>query len=455
MKLAEILERFEKDRISRVKVGAFDIDGLLRGKHIHVDKFRSAAEGAGEGALNKGGLGFCDVVFGWDIGDQLYDNVGVTGWHTGYPDAVARIDLETYRPVPWENETALFLLDLFGKDGRPLEMSPRGVLARVVERAASMGYTPFFGAEYEFWFFRENAHSLREKGFRNLTPLTPGMFGYSVTRASANAELVLNLFDELAEFRVPLEGLHTETGPGVYEAAIQVAPAMEAADRAALFKTAVKEIAGRFELTPTFMAKWSADLPGSSGHLHQSLWDRAAKKNLFSAKSGLPKLMRHYVAGQVSLLAEWMPLYCPTINSYKRTVPGAWAPVNATWGVDNRTAAVRAIPSAGKSARVEMRASGADINPYLAMAASLAAGLEGIERKLEPPPAVTNAYESGAPPLPRHLAEATRRFRVSEAARRWFGEEFVEHFAATREWEVRQYEKAVTDWELARYLESV
>ncbi len=446
MKLTEILERFEKDRITRVKVGAFDIDGVLRGKHIHPDKFHSAADG---------GIGFCDVVFGWDIGDALYDNVRLTGWHTGYPDAVARADLATYRPIPWENETALFLLDLYSKDGQPLAAAPRNVLRRVVQRAEAMGYVPYFGAEYEFWFFRETPHSLREKGFRNLTPLSPGMFGYSVVRASASSELVLTLFDQLAEFGVPIEGLHTETGPGVYEAAIQPATAMEAADRAALFKTAVKEIAARFDLTPTFMAKWSSDLPGSSGHLHQSLWDRSGKKNLFAAGNGIPKLMRHYIAGLVSLLPEWMPLYCPTINSYKRTVPGTWAPVNASWGVDNRTAAVRAIPGSGKGSRVELRASGADINPYLAMAASLAAGLEGVERKLECPLAATNAYESDAAPLPRNLADATRRFRASKAARRWFGEEFVDHFASTREWEVRQFEKAVTDWELARYLEPV
>ncbi|MGH9673965.1 MAG: glutamine synthetase family protein, partial [Bryobacteraceae bacterium] len=402
------------------------------------------------------GLAFCDVIFGWDIGDALYDNAALTGWHTGYPDAVARPDPATYRPIPWERETALFLLDLFDKEGRPMAVAPRQLLQRIVARAEAMGYRPMFAVEYEFWFFRENAHTLREKGFRNLTTLSPGMFGYSVLRASANAELVVTLFDQLAEFGIPLEGLHTETGPGVYEAAINADTAVAAADKAALFKTAVKEIAARYDLVPTFMAKWSVDLPGSGGHLHQSLWDRDGKRNLFHRAGAMSPLMKQYIAGLVALAPEWMALLAPTINSYKRTVPGTWAPINSTWGVDNRTTAVRAIPGSAKSTRVEMRLTGADINPYLAIAASLAAGLEGIQRKLKLPPAVTNAYESkSAPPLPRNLAEATRRFRASRAARRWFGGEFVDHYAATREWEVRQFEKAVTDWELQRYLESI
>jgi glutamine synthetase len=166
-------------------------------------------------------------------------------------------------------------------------------------------------------------------------------------------------------------------------------------------------------------------------------------------------LMRQYIAGLVANLPELAAVICPTINSYKRTVPGAWAPVNSTWGVDNRTTAVRAIPGGSKSTRVELRLAGADINPYLAMAASLAAGLDGIERKLELPPPTTNAYAGDATPLPRTLAAATKLFRDSKMARCWLGDEFVGHYAGTREWEVRQFDKAVTDWELARYFESI
>jgi glutamine synthetase len=444
-----IKRRFEDNHVRRVKLGAFDTDGTLRGKYISLEKFWPAAES---------GLGFCDVIFGWDIGDVLYDNVKFTGWHTGYPDAHCRIDLGSFRLAPWEPGTAFFLLDFCDAAGQPLGIAPRQVFQRVLNRAAERGYTAYFSAEYEFFIFRETAQSLRDKHFAGLTPLTPGMFGYSVLRASANADLVLEIMEALAAFDVPLEAFHTETGPGVYEAAIAVEPGLAAADRAALFKTAVKEIAGRHGLTPTFMAKWNAGLPGSSGHLHQSLSRVGNPENLFSgeaADGGMSSLMRQYIAGQVTSMQELTAVFCPTVNSYKRTVPGAWAPVNASWGVDNRTTAVRAIPGPGKATRVELRLTGADINPYLAMAASLAAGLDGIERKLELPPGTINAYAGDAPPLPRTLGEATRLFRQSRMAREWLGEEFVEHYAGTREWEVRQSEKAVTDWELARYFESV
>lgn len=448
MDAESIRRRFEDNHIRRVKLGAFDMDGALRGKYISVEKFWAAMES---------GLGFCDVIFGWDIGDVLYDNVKFTGWHTGYPDAHCRIDLGSYRLVPWEPGTAFFLLDFYRPDGEPLEIAPRQVFQRVLARAAERGYSAHFAAEYEFFIFRETAESLRGKHFSGLTPLTPGMFGYSVLRASANADLVLEMLEGLAALDVPVEGFHTETGPGVYEAAIAVAPGLAAADRAALFKTAVKEIAGRHSLTPTFMAKWNAALPGSSGHLHQSLSHGGDSANLFygDGDGGMSEVMRQYVAGLVTNMAGLAAVFCPTINSYKRTVPGAWAPVNATWGVDNRTTAVRAIPGRKKSTRVELRVTGADINPYLAMAASLAAGLDGIEHKLELGPPTVNAYSGDAPALPRTLAEATRLFRESRVAREWLGEEFVEHYASTREWEVRQYEKAVTDWELARYFEAV
>src|SRR6266436_3635251 len=393
MQAGEFRGLLEKHNIKRVKLGAFDIDCTLRGKYISTEKFLSAAQS---------GLSCCDVIFGWDIGDVLYDNAKFTGWHTGYPDANCRVALDTFRLIPWEPGTAFFLMNFVGRDGEPLAIAPRQVLERVVKRAAELGYTPFFSAEYEFFFFRETPESLRAKNFRNLTPLTPGMFGYSVLRASGNAELVLEMIDQLGAFNCPIEGLHTETGPGVYEAALAMDETLGAADKAALFKTAVKEIAARHSLIPTFMAKWNADLPGSSGHLHQSLRGAGSQKNLFADMS---PLMEKYIAGLVTNLPDLTAIFCPTINSYKRTVPGAWAPVNATWGIDNRTTAVRAI-SGGEKSRVELRLTGADINPYLAIAASLAAGLDGVERELPLPPPTVNAYTGDAPPLPRTLAEA-------------------------------------------------
>lgn len=234
---------------------------------------------------------------------------------------------------------------------------------------------------------------------------------------------------------------------------------MRAADQAALFKSAIKEIAARHGYVATFMAKWMPSLPGCSGHLHQSLWDREGKRNLFydsSCAHSISPLMCHYIGGQLALMREMMPLICPTINSYKRSVPDTWAPTTTSWGIENRTTAIRAIPAGQKATRVEYRLAGADANPYLAMAAALASGLAGIEQELDPPPPVrSNAYRDGLPPLPTSLHDAMQAMKQGAEARRWLGEECIEHFVATREWEVRQFQAAVTDWELERYFEII
>ena len=447
--LQPIRQAFRKHKIEKVKLGGFDIDGVLRGKYISLEKFFSAAES---------GCGFCDVIFGWDSADALYDHVAVTGWHTGYPDAPARIDLSTFRILPWEPATAFFLVDFFSKDGAPLSVSPRHVLRRVAERAEALGHRPRASIEYEFFLFREEPHSVRAKHYRDLVPLSPGMFGYSVLRASAHSDLTHAILDTLRAIDIEIEGLHTETGPGVYEAAITYDGALAAADKAAIFKTVVKIIAERRGLMATFMAKFDPNLPGCSGHVHQSLADRPGKKNLFytrNSKEEMSGLMQHYMAGQLALMREFAVMFCPTVNSYKRTVPGAWAPTNVTWGIDNRTTALRAILVGPKSTRVEHRLPGADANPYLSLAASLASGLYGVEQRLELPAPAANAYETDAAALPRSLDEATQAFRSSAAAKEYFGEEFVEHYATTRDWEVRQFRKAVTDWELERYFEII
>jgi glutamine synthetase len=352
----------------------------------------------------------------------------------------------------------LFLVDFFRSDGTPLPISPRQLLRNVVERAEKMGYRPRAAVEFEYFFFREEPLAARHKHFRDLSPLSPGMFGYSVLRASVHSELVRAILDTCAAMDIELEGCHTETGPGVYEAAIRHDEALRAGDQAALFKTVVKIVAERRGLLATFMAKWNPNLPGCSGHIHQSLFDRQGRKNLFyAARAGgsMSELMRCFMAGQMALMRDFTVLFCPTVNSYKRTVPGTWAPTNVTWGLDNRTTALRAISTGAKGTRVEHRLPGADANPYLSLAASLASGLYGIEQELELAEPTINAYEADAPALPRSLEEAAAAFRSSPAAQQCFGEAFVEHYAATRDWEVRQFRKAVTDWELERYFEII
>jgi glutamine synthetase len=285
------------------------------------------------------------------------------------------------------------------------------------------------------------------------------MFGYSLLRANHAREFFKALMEEMGAFRVPIEGLHTETGPGVYEAAIQFSDALEAADRALLFKGATKEIGARFGIMPSFMAKWHQGYPGCSGHVHQSMSD--GKKNLFFDEKGrnkMSKLFESYLAGQVAVLMEFAPMFWPTVNSYKRLVDGFWAPVKPTWAVDNRTASFRVIPGSSKSTRLETRCPGSDVNPYLAIAALLAAGLHGVEKKLKltaAPIRGTNEGSENIPRAPRSLKETTAIFKASDAARDWFGDDFVDHFAATREWEWRQWQDAVTDWERMRYFEIV
>lgn len=453
MTLDQVKTKFDEHGINKIKLGGFDIDGVLRGKYISLEKFFSSVEK---------GFGFCDVIFGWDAADVLYDNVKYTGWHTGYPDTLAKIDLSTFRVIPWESGVAHFICDFYDHNQKPLAISPRQVLQQVVAHSRSLGYEPVFAVEYEFFFFQETPHSLHEKQFHNLTPLSPGMFGYSHLRSSMHAELTHHIIDGLKAFDIELEGFHTETGPGVYEAAIKYDSAVRAADKAALFKTAIKEIAHRHELAATFMAKPNQALPGCSGHTHQSLWERDHKKNLFydeTDASAMSPLMKQYLAGQLALMPELCALVAPTVNSYKRMVPNTWAPTSASWGRENRTTSIRVIAGDPKTTRIEFRLAGADMNPYLGMATSLASGLYGIANKLELPEAwQQNAYtapEGTFAALPRSLEEATARLRQSKIAPQILGAEFVEHFILTRDWEVRQYQQAVTDWELKRYFEII
>ncbi len=452
MNTKAIFDYVRKHPSGKVKIAYADIDGILRGKYISAEKFLSFSNGT---------TTFCDVVFGWDANDAAYDNGKYTGWHSGYPDAPTRIDFSTFRKIPWENNLPFFLGEIVDAKENPALVCPRQLLKKVYGDARREGFTPFFAQEFEWFNFQETPQSAQDKNYKNLMPLTPGMFGYSILRTTLQNPFFSDLFDLLKKFDVPLEGLHTETGPGVLEAAIQYAGVMEAADRATLFKTAVKEIAYQHGFMATFMAKISESLPGCGGHVHQSLWDKAAKKNLFfdaKDKNNMSEVMKSYVAGQLFCLPHLLPMYAPTINSYKRLVEGAWAPTTLTWGIDNRTVALRVLSGGNKSCRLETRVIGSDANPYLAMAAALASGLYGIRKKLKlkQPATIGNGYKdfsNGV--LPGNLHEATKQMKESSLAKEILGEKFVEHFTQTREWEWRQHLKAVTDWEYKRYFEII
>lgn len=435
----------------KVKVAVTDLNGILRGKYISLSKLKSAL---------KKGFGFCNVIFAWDSNDNSYDSQ-YTGWHTGFPDAKVKLDEHTLRRIPWD-KNLLFLLGDFSHEEKEksLAICPRTLLKKTLTQIQSLGFESLAGMEFEWFNFKESAESLKQKSFQNIDPISPGMFGYSLIRAGQNKEYFNDLTELLNGFSIPLEGIHTETGPGVYEAAIQCSSPIEAADRGVLFKTAVKEIAHKHEIMPTFMARWNEKLPGSSGHVHVSLTDASGRNQFFDEKDPLQmsEVMKSFLAGLIACAGDFLVLMAPTVNSYKRLVPGYWAPTSSTWGIDNRTCAFRVINESPESMRIEVRIPGADVNPYLALAAIYGAGFYGLKNNLplKNVPVLGNGYEDGvAERFPDNLLGATRAFSESGVAHEIFGSQFVDHLEKAKKWEWQQFAAGVSDWELKRYLEII
>ncbi|QBD81712.1 glutamine synthetase [Ktedonosporobacter rubrisoli] len=461
MDLETVKQLIAEGKVEYVKVGAPDIEGVYRGKRVASRFFlNSLADGFAQ----------CDVLFGWDIAENVLPNLKVSNWERGFADIVMKPDLSTFALVPWENKVASCVCDLWTEHGEAVTVSPRYVLKTLVERARAMGYEPMAAAELECRYFRENQVSLREKEFGpNLTPLNPGMNCYSISQASADDHLLGSVASMMRDYGIEIEGYNREHGPGMYEMNIRYADVLAAADQTMLFKNGTKEICHQKDFTVSFMAKWNDQEDGSSGHSHMSLWDRNRERNLFweeNAEGHMSETMRHFLAGVLEKLPELMVLYAPVINSYKRYIEGTWAPLNTTWGMDNRTCAVRVINNGARAIRLENRVPGSDANFYLVFAAMLASGLYGIERKLELPSRLAgNAYDEATilkaieaghiRPLARNLTAATDLLERSEVAREYLGSDLVEHYVATRRWEVKEFEKAVTNWERRRYLELI
>ena len=457
----EIKLALQQNGVEYVKVAITDLDGVLRGKYMHVDKFLKSIES---------GYGFCDVIFGWDSSDALYEfkvsdeqNL-FTGWHTGFPDQTVKILLDSKRTIPFEKNTPFFLSEL--KDG---EVCPRSVLKKVLKLLRESGLKGKSALEYEFFLFNESPNSVRDKRFKNLTNFTPGMFGYSLLRSSVHSDLYQEILKMSSVMDFPLESLHTETGPGVLEAAIGVDEALNSADKAVLFKTFMKVLAQRKNLMATFMAKWSEKYPGQSGHIHCSLVDLENKPVFWNeGGGGMSELMINFLGGLQKYSREFMAMIAPTTNSYKRLCVGAWAPINMTWAKENRTTGFRVIEGSPDSQRIENRLAGADANPYLALAATFAAGFLGIKERLQPTePTSGEAYTmktEEAYKVPSTLLEAAELFKKSQAARSIWGDQFVDHFSASRIWEYEQFlknkplfekEQTISSWELERYFEII
>jgi len=439
--------------IRTVRIGLTDIDGLHRGKRIPVQYFLDS--------VWRKGSNICDILFGWDVADEPMSNLSFTGWHTGYPDVTMVPDLSTMQLVPWETATASVICDIVNLDGSPFPLSPRHILQSVVAEAKAEGFEPVAAYEFEFFVFKDSPSQLADRKWRDAEPLTTGSRTYSLYRNSSTEYLIGDIRESLRQCGIDIEASNSEHGPGQFEVNIHYADALTAADHAVILKHAVKEIAAKHGHTASFMAKVRPDWAGSSGHVHQSLTtlDGAPVFANSEDPGSLSSVGKSYVAGVLELAPAFTAIFLPTINSYKRTESGAWVGSAGTWGKDNRTVAIRAIPSDGPSARVENRLAGADANPYLVVAANVAAGLHGVRKGLTPPDPLTgNAFIAPpevAPPLPNSLAAATAVLRESDVARELLGDAFVDHYAQTRDWEISQFAKHVTDWETERYLEII
>src|SRR2546421_1669897 len=461
MEIAEVKQLVDSGKVEYVKIGASDIEGVFRGKRVAAQHFLNSLED---------GFAQCDVIFGWDIAEAVLPNLKFSNWEHGFSDILMKPDLSTFALVPWEENVSCCMCELWTEHRDPVTISPRYVLNNVLERARSMGFEASSAAELEFRFFRETMVSLREKDYGpNLLPLNPGFNCYSISQASADEHLLGRIARMMRDYGIFIEGYNREHGPGMYEMNLRYDNALASGDKTMLFKAGVKEICHQMGLTASFMAKWNDQEDGSSGHSHVSLWDLSRERNLFwdeNAEGHMSGIMRQFLAGVLEKLPEFMALYAPVINSYKRYVEGTWAPLNTTWGMDNRTCSIRIINNGRRAIRIENRVPGADANFYLVFAATLASGLYGIEQKLEVPARLDgNAYDAATVAralekghirsLSRNLTEATDLFEKSEFAREYLGNDFVDHYTATRRWEVKEYEKAVTNWDRRRYLELI
>jgi glutamine synthetase len=428
--------------VETVILAGADTHGIMRGKRVPIAELDRATEH---------GIALCDVVWALPVDEvePVQPPPGHDGWfpRDGYPDMLAMPDLETARLVPWHDRTALLLCDFVDRDGRAIPLSPRAVLRSVVDRAAAMGVEPIVGFELEFYVLRETPQSVVTKRPSQLQAIEERPSVYGVVAASRHEDFAGAVRATLREYGLAVEACAPEAGPGQFEVNVRAAPALQAADEAFLLKSAVKEIAARQGLLATFMAKPRSDWPGSSCHLHLSLRD------------GTSAAMGHVIGGLLEGMAELTAIFAPTPNSYRRLTRYSWAATTATWSVDNRSAGVRAIGDDDGIARVEHRLAGADANPYLAAAAALAAGLDGVRRASQPPPPVDGdvyALAGGAvPALPATLGAATDLLERSALARDWLGDDVVDHCVAMRRAELAAQSAAVTDWETARYLEAL
>jgi glutamine synthetase len=431
-------------------IAAFtDMAGQLVGKRFHVEHFLQSAHEETHA---------CNYLLANDIDMEPVPGYAAASWRQGYGDFTLRPDLATLRRIPWAAGTALVLCDVVDHHNEPVAHSPRAILQRQVDRLAARGLRAFLASELEFYLFDETYEAIHARGFRD--PRTAGYYieDYHIFQTAKEEPVMRAIRNGLHAAGIPVENSKGEWGPGQEEINVRYADALDMADRHSIIKSGCKEIAYGLGKAVTFMAKWRYDLAGSSAHIHASLWDLEGRTPLFldrAAPHGMSQTMRHFLAGQLAHAGEIAYFLAPFVNSYKRFQAGTFAPTRAVWSLDNRTAGFRLCGEATKAIRIECRIGGADLNPYLAFAALIAAGLKGLDDKQEPgPPYDGDAYQGEAlPEVPKTLRAATEKLRGSAMLREAFGDAVVDHYAHAADWEQFEYDRRVTDWELKRGFE--
>lgn len=427
----EITDILKEKNIKTIEVIYADTGGSLAGKMVPTESFLKNYQN---------GFGVCKASFGWDIQGQLLEDIEIFDFKTGCPDVYIRPILATLQVIPWREGYAYVIGEIYEENGEPFTLAPRHILKNIVQRYNELHYRPIVGTELEFYLLDQNKQ-----------PLSGGIQCYSHRRALEVEDVLGEIRDRLEQIGVKIEATHVEYGPGQIEIVLEHGDALEIADKSLLTKTIVKDVAKKHGVYASFMAKPWAKESGSGLHIHQSIWNLDLSKNIFQVDQVVTK---HYLAGLTATLSELMAFIAPTINSYKRFTVNSFAPTVASWGIDNRTTAIRSLLSDSSGSRLEQRIGSADSNPYLAIAASLAGGLFGIENEVElKEKAAQNAYTVKGKTLPKNLEEAIREIEKSSVAETYFGSEFIKIFAALGRNEINLYAAAVTDWEFNRYFE--
>ncbi len=425
-----------------------DMQGRLMGKRFHAANFVETSYQETH---------CCNYLLATDLEMSTSEGFAATNWREGYGDYVMKPDLSTIRPVPWLEATAMVLCDVLDHHTHlPVPHSPRAILRTQVDRLSALGFEAMMATELEFFLFARSFDEIEKSGFRDLEPIGGYNEDYHIFQTTKDEGVLRPIRNHLHAAGLPIENTKGEAEAGQQELNIRYAPALDCADHHTIAKHAIKEISWQQGHAASFLAKWHANRTGSSSHVHQSLWQGGEAAFVdASDELGMSQLMKHYVAGLIAYAPDYTYFLAPNVNSYKRFAKGTFAPTKTVWSVDNRTAGFRLCGAGTKGVRIECRIGGSDMNPYLAQAAMLAAGIRGIEEKLElAPPTRGDVYEDAAAgDIPQSLRRAVENLRGSAVLREAMGDAVVDHYARAGEWELEQFDRVVTDWEIARGFE--